>query len=378
MRIAFLSVIFRHPESSQQRGGGEISNRLLLESLAVSHSVCIISAVGTGLWGAKVNGVRYYDLSVLLGKRWFGLLAIWLAKLLFTSLVPFMLWRLRPSVVLVSTLEHSAALRYRQWKGVPVGGFLRAYENFCVPRRMSAGKVRLWLQQLVYGNFQQRNVNRLDFVLPNSRYFADVCRAEFPVPRQYVIYPPVNVEQAKTKSRVGSIRRLGMVSNAAHKGGRLFVELAERFPDMEFHVIGYRTEYAVAGDGDIPNLVCHEWAPDAVRILGKMDIVLVPSQWQEPFGRVAVEALQAGSCVLVSDAGGLPEAVGECEPLIVSAGDIDAWEKRLLEIKAAPAEFISQNEQARLMADKFRLSRQAASLEHVLGQEVGRFESRGK
>lgn len=378
MRIAFLSVMFRHPQSSQQRGGGEISNRLLLESLAVSHSVCVVCAVGTELWGEKVNGVRYYDLSVLLGKRWFGFLASGLAKLLFTTLAPVVLLRIKPSVVLVSTLEHSAALRYRRWGGVPVGGFLRAYENFRLGRSFSAGNVRGRLQQLLYGDFHQHNVNRLDFVLPNSRYFAGVCKEEFPVPRQYVVYPPVNVEPAKTDRFDGSLRRLAMVSNAKHKGGRLFVKLAERFPDMEFHVIGYREEHAVAGDRDIPNLVCHEWAPDAGKILGQMDIVLVPSQWEEPFGRVAVEALQAGSCVLVSDAGGLPEAVGDCKALIVSARDIDAWEERLQEIKADPTEFLAQNEQARLMADRFRLSRQVAAFERVLEQEVSQFESRGK
>lgn len=378
MRIVFLSVIFRHPDSSQQRGGGEISNRLLLESLAVSHSVYVLSAAGTGLWGEKVNGVCYYDLSVLLGKPRFGNMATWIAKLLFTSTVPLMLLRLRPSVVLVSTLEHATALRYRRWKGVPVGGFLRAYENFRVSRRLSAGNVRQWLQQLLYGNFKQRNINRLDFVLPNSQYFADVCRAEFPGPRQYVIYPPVNVDRVKADPGVGAMCRLGMVSNAPHKGGRLFFELAKRFPAMEFHVIGYRKEYAVAGDRDIPNFVCHEWAPDPARVLGEMDIVLVPSQWQEPFGRVAVEALQAGACVLVSDAGGLPEAVGGWELLTVSAGDIDVWEKRLREIQADPAEFVFQNEQARRMADKFRLSRQADNFEHVLEQEINQFGSPGK
>lgn len=378
MRIAFLSVMFRHPESSQKRGGGEISNRFLLESLAASHSVCVVCAVGTGLWGEKVNGVRYYDLSVLLGKRWFGGVATGLAKLFFTTLVPIVLLRFKPSVVLVSTLEHSAALRYRRWAGVPVGGFLRAYENFRLGRRFSAGSVKARLQQLLYGNFHQRNVNRLDFVLPNSRYFAGVCRKEFPGPRQYVVYPPVNVERVKASRFDGSMQCLGMVSNAEHKGGRLFVKLAECFPDMEFHVIGFREEYAEAGDRDIPNLVCHEWAPDVARILGQMDVVLVPSQWQEPFGRVAVEALQAGSCVLVSDAGGLPEAVGDCKALIVSAKDTDAWEKRLLEIKADPTEFLAQNEEARLLADRFRLSRQAAAFENVLEQEVSRFESRIK
>lgn len=37
---------------------------------------------------------------------------------------------------------------------------------------------------------------------------------------------------------------------------------------------------------------------------------LAPSRWAEPFGIVAVEALAAGCVTIVSDTGGLPEAVG--------------------------------------------------------------------
>jgi len=39
--------------------------------------------------------------------------------------------------------------------------------------------------------------------------------------------------------------------------------------------------------------------------------VLMPSLWEEPFGRVAAEAQLAGIPAIVSDRGGLPEAVGD-------------------------------------------------------------------
>lgn len=43
--------------------------------------------------------------------------------------------------------------------------------------------------------------------------------------------------------------------------------------------------------------------------MGEADVVVVPSIWQEPFGRVALEALLAGTPVVCSDRGGLPEIV---------------------------------------------------------------------
>jgi glycosyltransferase involved in cell wall biosynthesis len=39
-------------------------------------------------------------------------------------------------------------------------------------------------------------------------------------------------------------------------------------------------------------------------------IVLIPTIWQESFGRVAVEAMASGIPVLASDCGALPETLG--------------------------------------------------------------------
>ena len=45
-------------------------------------------------------------------------------------------------------------------------------------------------------------------------------------------------------------------------------------------------------------------------------ITLVPSIWPEPFGRVALEAMAAGSAVIASRSGGLPEIVGDAGVLL--------------------------------------------------------------
>jgi glycosyltransferase involved in cell wall biosynthesis len=45
-------------------------------------------------------------------------------------------------------------------------------------------------------------------------------------------------------------------------------------------------------------------------------ITVVPSRWQEPFGRTALEALSAGSAVIAARSGGLPEIVGEAGLLL--------------------------------------------------------------
>ena len=52
-----------------------------------------------------------------------------------------------------------------------------------------------------------------------------------------------------------------------------------------------------------------------------VDIVAVPSTWDEPFGLVAAEAMARRSPLLVTDAGALPEIVGPDHPWIAARSD---------------------------------------------------------
>jgi len=58
---------------------------------------------------------------------------------------------------------------------------------------------------------------------------------------------------------------------------------------------------------------------EVMREFAEAAITVVPSRWQEPFGRTALEALSAGSAVIASASGGLPEIVGEAGLLLDSA-----------------------------------------------------------
>lgn len=70
------------------------------------------------------------------------------------------------------------------------------------------------------------------------------------------------------------------------------------------------------------------WRPaqsDVVTLLHAADVVVVPSVWAEPFGRVIVEALATGRPALASRVGGVPEILtGEFERFQVEPGDAAA------------------------------------------------------
>jgi glycosyltransferase involved in cell wall biosynthesis len=50
---------------------------------------------------------------------------------------------------------------------------------------------------------------------------------------------------------------------------------------------------------------------ELVYALNQHEVMVVPSRWREPFGIVALEGLACGCSLLVSDGGGLPDAVGQ-------------------------------------------------------------------
>jgi len=56
------------------------------------------------------------------------------------------------------------------------------------------------------------------------------------------------------------------------------------------------------------------------------DIVAIPSQWPEPLGAVALEAMSAGAAVIASSVGGLNDTVvHDHNGLQVRPGDVGAW-----------------------------------------------------
>jgi glycosyltransferase involved in cell wall biosynthesis len=49
---------------------------------------------------------------------------------------------------------------------------------------------------------------------------------------------------------------------------------------------------------------------DTVGFYHQVDVLVVPSEWEEAFGFVVAEAAACGTCVVTSDVGGMPEIVG--------------------------------------------------------------------
>lgn len=62
---------------------------------------------------------------------------------------------------------------------------------------------------------------------------------------------------------------------------------------------------------------------ELVKCLNEHRFILVPSIWEEPFGNVALEGMSCGCLPIVSDGGGLPDAVGKAG-IIFQRGNLDS------------------------------------------------------
>jgi glycosyltransferase involved in cell wall biosynthesis len=84
------------------------------------------------------------------------------------------------------------------------------------------------------------------------------------------------------------------------------------------------------------------WLPAQSDVIGPLhaaDVVVVPSLWAEPFGRVIIEAMATGRPAIASRLGGIPEILtGEFERFLLEPGDagvialalegLVGWQKR--------------------------------------------------
>ena len=67
------------------------------------------------------------------------------------------------------------------------------------------------------------------------------------------------------------------------------------------------------------------------------DIVTIPSQWPEPLGAVALEAMSAGAAVIASSVGGLNDTlVHDYNGLHADPGDVESWVKALTTLLQHP------------------------------------------
>lgn len=127
------------------------------------------------------------------------------------------------------------------------------------------------------------------------------------------------------------------VNPQMNKGIDITLDLAAARPDIPFTVVEARPlseemRQARSRVESLPNVTWHKAERDMRKLYRKARLVIMPSRWEEAWGRVATEAHVSGIPLLASNRGGLPESVGPGGVLVDPDAGLTAWADALAKL----------------------------------------------
>ncbi|WP_458526477.1 glycosyltransferase [Onishia taeanensis] len=366
MKIIAILPTYRSTNYAGGVGGGEISNRILLEGLVShGHDVSVVTIKGAGVFEENINGVVVYEVGEFTS---FCFPNYVFRYFLLRRLANKVAERFQPDIVLAATESSAIAVEVARKIKKPSGVFVRAFENFSSSNGFEFDLVvflKSAVKKFLAGDYGVEALKAADFLIPNSDFMSLYCDASVKGGKSFVVYPPLEVSMTKPIEIPCKIKKVVMVGTSEKKGIGLFRDVAENFPEIEFRVLG-SPDVNLGEEFSEKNVTFVGWCDVFKEFEENADLVLVPSLWEEPFGRVAIEALAAGKVVLVSDIGGLTEAVSAQELLLVKPGCISSWTNRVQELIDHPKIFLEASDKARLSAQKYSKLNQVKRLEKLL------------
>ena len=138
-----------------------------------------------------------------------------------------------------------------------------------------------------------------------ERFFLDLDKKL--ITKTEVIYPSVNLQRARKKEKI--ITFVGRLNYS--KGYDIFsksiIKILDEFPNWKALSIGDEDRRTIYINHKLHKELGFLNHKKTLNILNKSEIAVVPSRWDEPFGRTSLEASSRGCATIISNKGGLIE-----------------------------------------------------------------------
>lgn len=268
-----------------------------------------------------------------------------------------------PDIVHTNNLTgfSTAVWSVAQRRGLPLVHTLRDYYLLChrgtMYRDQSNCSPQCWHCK-PFAAIRKRMTRLVDAVVGISKFILDTHRkhncfdktsveAVIPNPYDGSSIDPENIRPSiDLPLQVGFLGRL-----ASSKGVEVLLKAAGSTPTglIDVHVGGtgkedYINTLKKAHSGT--DVTFHGYV-DPSKFLPSLDVLVVPSLWREPLGRVVFEAFAYGVPVLGADRGGIPEMIDEnATGYVFDPSDPDSLRDLLVKIARTPSHLSSMREEA--------------------------------
>ncbi|EOG8708300.1 glycosyltransferase family 4 protein [Bacillus cereus] len=308
-------------------GGAEVSTQLLAEGLTKHYQVYVLTTGSqkSGIQKEEKNGVKIYRIPCMnlywpaeqrdrsnlmkLGWHFINTFNIKQYKLLKKLLV-----EIRPDIMHTQNLNGVGTYIWGIAKklGIITVHTTRDYALFEPVKIQFINKILL--------HFNKRRSKYVDYVVGISEFILNKHKEKniFPYSKESVVHNIVNAMRCERKPRkVGSPLIIGYFGQLSEKKGVHL--LTQAIGLLSKDIV---SKLVICGTGELEAKLRKQTEQDERIIfrgrlsltevneqMANVDLTIVPSLWDEPFGRVIIESYNQGTPVLAFHVGGIPEVI---------------------------------------------------------------------